>query len=69
MRNPHDGRRRADSRRKWRAFLGGFLILFGARLADGCTSGHVITGMTQWRRRAFCLQRPSLPGDPGGEMV
>src|SRR5690606_9674908 len=32
--------------RRWRAFLGGFLVLFGARLADGCTSGHVITGMT-----------------------
>lgn len=29
------------------AFLGGFLILFGARLAGGCTSGHIISGMTQ----------------------
>ncbi len=28
-------------------FAGGFLILFGARLAGGCTSGHVITGITQ----------------------
>lgn len=42
-----------DSRRKWRAFLGGFLILFGARLADGCTSGHVITGMTQLATASF----------------
>lgn len=29
------------------AFAGGFLILFGARLADGCTSGHIISGITQ----------------------
>lgn len=28
-------------------FWGGFLLLFGARLAGGCTSGHVITGFTQ----------------------
>ena len=36
-----------STRRKIMLFIGGFLILFGARLADGCTSGHVITGMTQ----------------------
>lgn len=35
------------TQRKWQLFIGGFLILFGARLADGCTSGHVITGFTQ----------------------
>ncbi len=29
------------------AFAGGFLILFGARLAGGCTSGHVISGTSQ----------------------
>jgi len=29
------------------AFLGGFLLLFGARLAGGCTSSHVISGMSQ----------------------
>jgi len=39
--------------RRWRAFLGGFLVLFGARLADGCTSGHVITGMTQLATASF----------------
>ena len=27
-------------------FCGGFLMLFGARLAGGCTSGHGISGMT-----------------------
>ncbi len=29
------------------AFLGGFILLFGARLADGCTSGHGISGSLQ----------------------
>jgi uncharacterized membrane protein YedE/YeeE len=29
------------------AFVGGFVMLFGARLADGCTSGHGISGMAQ----------------------
>jgi uncharacterized membrane protein YedE/YeeE len=35
------GRRYVD------AFLGGILIIFGARLAGGCTSGHIISGITQ----------------------
>lgn len=29
------------------AFVGGFLILFGARIASGCTTGHGLSGMTQ----------------------
>ena len=29
------------------SFLGGFLLLFGARMADGCTSGHMMSGMMQ----------------------
>lgn len=29
------------------AFGGGFLMLFGARIADGCTSGHGLSGMAQ----------------------
>jgi uncharacterized membrane protein YedE/YeeE len=29
------------------AFLGGIVILYGARLADGCTSGHGISGSLQ----------------------
>ena len=28
-------------------FIGGFLVLFGARLAGGCTSGHMMSGMMQ----------------------
>lgn len=29
------------------AFLGGILVLIGARLAGGCTSGHMMSGMIQ----------------------
>jgi uncharacterized membrane protein YedE/YeeE len=29
------------------AFLGGIILIFGARLADGCTSGHAISGGLQ----------------------
>jgi uncharacterized protein len=37
----------SKSRRITWAFIGGFLLLFGARLAGGCTSGHVISGGMQ----------------------
>lgn len=40
-------RETTSQRRYVDAFIGGFLILFGARLAGGCTSGHIISGMTQ----------------------
>jgi uncharacterized membrane protein YedE/YeeE len=29
------------------AFIGGVVLIFGARLADGCTSGHGISGSLQ----------------------
>jgi len=29
------------------AFAGGFLLIFGARMAGGCTSGHIISGGMQ----------------------
>jgi uncharacterized membrane protein YedE/YeeE len=29
--------------------VGGFLVGFGARVADGCTSGHAITGMAEFK--------------------
>ncbi|MGP9812470.1 YeeE/YedE thiosulfate transporter family protein [Rhodopseudomonas sp. NSM] len=29
------------------AFVAGFLMLFGARIADGCTSGHGVSGVAQ----------------------
>lgn len=30
------------------AFMGGAVMMFGARLAEGCTSGHGITGVLQF---------------------
>ncbi len=29
------------------AFVGGFLLIFGARMAGGCTSGHILSGGMQ----------------------
>jgi uncharacterized membrane protein YedE/YeeE len=29
------------------SFVGGFMIVFGARLAGGCTSGHLLSGLPQ----------------------
>ncbi len=29
------------------AFIGGIIVLYGARLAGGCTSGHMMSGMMQ----------------------
>jgi len=34
-------------RRYLMAFIGGVLVLWGARLAGGCTSGHMMSGMMQ----------------------
>lgn len=34
------------SRLVW-SFVGGFLLIVGARLAGGCTSGHFLSGMSQ----------------------
>lgn len=37
----------SSSKRYLGAFLGGAILLFGARLAGGCTSGHGISGSLQ----------------------
>ena len=37
----------SDRGRYRQAFIGGVFIIFGARLAGGCTSGHIISGITQ----------------------
>lgn len=34
-------------KRAFWAFFGGFILIFGARMAGGCTSGHVISGGIQ----------------------
>ncbi|MEZ8219824.1 hypothetical protein B0813_003363 [Candidatus Fervidibacteria bacterium JGI MDM2 SSWTFF-3-K9] len=35
------------------AFVGGFIMLFGARFAGGCTSGHMISGISQLALSSF----------------
>jgi hypothetical protein len=37
----------SSSKRYLVTFVGGVLVLFGARLAGGCTSGHMMSGMMQ----------------------
>lgn len=37
----------SSSKRYIAAFIGGFLLLFGSRMAGGCTSSHVISGMSE----------------------
>jgi uncharacterized membrane protein YedE/YeeE len=40
-------------KRDMAAFGGGVLLLFGARLAGGCTSGHMISGISQLALSSF----------------
>ncbi|MDO5561018.1 MAG: YeeE/YedE thiosulfate transporter family protein [Oscillospiraceae bacterium] len=42
--DPHE---QSPFRRYLPSFIGGFIILYGARMADGCTSGHMMSGMMQ----------------------
>jgi len=35
------------AKRNIAVFIGGFIVLYGARLAGGCTSGHMMSGMMQ----------------------
>ena len=38
---------KSSKKRYLASFLGGIIVLFGARLAGGCTSGHMMSGMMQ----------------------
>ena len=40
-------------KRRMQAFTGGVLLLFGARFAGGCTSGHMISGISQLAVSSF----------------
>eukprot|EP00163_Fabomonas_tropica_P006442 TRINITY_DN16011_c0_g1_i1.p1 TRINITY_DN16011_c0_g1~~TRINITY_DN16011_c0_g1_i1.p1 ORF type:complete len:304 (+),score=80.93 TRINITY_DN16011_c0_g1_i1:124-912(+) len=48
-----------------RAFVGGFLILFGSRMAGGCTSGHGISGAAL----LYWLSWVAVPAMFGGGIV
>ncbi|MGE3268485.1 MAG: YeeE/YedE thiosulfate transporter family protein [Chloroflexota bacterium] len=41
------GFEQSRTRKYLRAFIGGFLFIFGARLAGGCTTGHMLSGTAQ----------------------
>ncbi|MEZ5070746.1 MAG: YeeE/YedE thiosulfate transporter family protein [Bacteroidales bacterium] len=47
----HENWRRFKGASSWKrilwAFAGGFLLIFGARMAGGCTSGHILSGGMQ----------------------
>eukprot|EP01029_Cantina_marsupialis_P011137 TRINITY_DN249_c0_g1_i3.p1 TRINITY_DN249_c0_g1~~TRINITY_DN249_c0_g1_i3.p1 ORF type:complete len:362 (-),score=89.10 TRINITY_DN249_c0_g1_i3:166-1251(-) len=51
--NASEGRYKGDDFHAIEGFIGGFLILFGARLAAGCSSGHGISGVGQLCLRSF----------------
>uniref|UniRef100_UPI0035B5208B YeeE/YedE thiosulfate transporter family protein n=1 Tax=Symbiobacterium terraclitae TaxID=557451 RepID=UPI0035B5208B len=44
------------------AFAGGFLVLFGARMAGGCTTGHVLSGMSQLSVAGFLFAAAIFAG-------
>ncbi|NJN28049.1 MAG: YeeE/YedE family protein [Cyclobacteriaceae bacterium] len=37
------------------AFVGGFILIFGARMAGGCTSGHILSGGMQLAVSSFAF--------------
>lgn len=44
-----------------RLFVGGVALLFGARLAGGCTSGHMMSGMSQMTLSSFIFTMVVFP--------
>lgn len=51
------------------AFIGGFLLLFGARLASGCTSGHGLSGMGLLNMLSFVSVPSMFAGGMGLQFV
>jgi uncharacterized protein len=44
------------------SFIGGFLLLFGARFGGGCTSGHMISGISQLAISSFLFSAAVFAG-------
>jgi len=44
------------------AFFGGFILLFGARFGGGCTSGHMISGVSQLAISSFLFSTALFVG-------
>lgn len=45
----------AKSKLFFSGFIGGFLLLYGARMAGGCTSGHMMSGIMQGSISGFAF--------------
>jgi len=43
----------SEKMRAMGSFIGTFLVLFGARMANGCASGHILSGNTQMAVSSF----------------
>jgi hypothetical protein len=44
------------------SFIGGFILLFGARFGGGCTSGHMISGVSQLAVSSFLFSASLFAG-------
>jgi len=52
-----------------RAILGGFVMVFGARIAGGCTSGHGISGMSMLSVASFVSVAAMFAGGMASALV
>ncbi|MFP3222319.1 MAG: YeeE/YedE thiosulfate transporter family protein, partial [Nitrososphaeria archaeon] len=43
----------SEAKRAVGAFIGTFMVLFGARMANGCASGHILSGNIQMAVSSF----------------
>jgi len=53
----------------WKAVLGGVAMVFGARLAGGCTSGHGISGMATFAVASFITVAAMFGGGIATAMI
>lgn len=60
---------RAVGTRFLMAFAGGFIMLVGARIADGCTSGHGLSGIAQLAIGSFIAVAAMFAGGIGTAML
>jgi uncharacterized membrane protein YedE/YeeE len=52
--SPYWGEEKLSSKHVYvRSFIGGLFLVFGARLAGGCTSGHGISGISTFSKGSF----------------
>jgi len=52
----------SEARRFLGSFFGTFLVLFGARMANGCASGHILSGNLQMAVSSFVFMLAVMAG-------